>query len=223
MKITKDLSYCDMRIVNNGYGKLGVYSLRFDRYFNEIEQADNLRNAEFERSHETKNLECEKVSNPIAEQMKTILNYITKNYKVYQLNFNGKYDSDEWDFYFYYNAELDRNGITYFTLNFNDARSFNDNMKLFADIMRIVKSIREPNIQCFIQYKTVCEDNRLFEDANNYYMKNAGKTFNTSIGKAKIKRVGENSYGVFRLHCRKRYLPIDCMTVIAACRGSDCL
>ena len=160
MYISKDFSYINANetmLMDNGYGKLSVHSIHFDRHYSEEQKEKNREIAE-SMTREEWSKHCDEIAEGFAKSLNEILEKFLSKYCIYQASENVSYDSD-WDLFFW--SDRGWNGkdfMTYFKLNFNKERSPEQNMTLLDEIISLVETMEYENIGCRIQYDAVIDN-----------------------------------------------------------------
>jgi predicted nucleic acid-binding Zn ribbon protein len=191
----------------------------FSRHFSSVERADNRKNAAVEFANGTWDANCENYSKMIHAQIESVLSVLSEKYKIDNYNCFEDCYSRDWDLFFWRNDEADK--FDYFRLDFNDNRTEEENMKLLSEILKVISEINEPNVSCVVCRKVVPNDDALYDEAVRLYEKNKGRVFDTSIGKARVKMVSENDFGMFGNGWRSHFIPVEYIDYILACRGVE--
>lgn len=224
MYIKQDFSYIktiEHKLMDQGYGRMTVHSLHFDRYYSEEQQRKNRELAETMTASEW-NERCEKIAESFDKPLRAILTAFCEKYDIHQVSVEtstmAHYRSD-WDLYFWSNRGW--NGKDYmdcFTLSFNGNRSAEQNMKLLDEIITMMKTMEFENIGCRIQYDATIDYKKVEEDAKAICENLLGKfvTYCNMVGKIKIvnETNGNKEYGFFKKNARNRYYPVSYVEIL---------
>ena len=225
MYINHDYSYItsnERKLIDNGYGKITVHSVHFDRHYSEERKAENRQLAETLTKEEW-NERCDRIAKSFDKPMNDILSVFVSKYNIHQVSEEtstmSHYKSD-WDLYFYSNRGWNgKNHMDYFNLSFNNNRSPEHNMKLLEKIIAIVESLEYENIGCRIQYDAAIEEKKVEDSGKSICEMLLGKfiDYHGMIGKIKVvsDKDGNTSYGFFKKNARNKYYPISYMEILA--------
>lgn len=215
MYISKDFSYINANettLIDNGYGKLSVYSIHFDRHYSEEQKEKNRKTAE-SMTKEEWSRHCDKIAEEFAKPLNEILEKFLSKYSIYQASENVSYDSD-WDLFFW--SDKGWNGkdfMTHFKLNFNEKRSPEQNMALLDEIISFIETMEYENIGCRIQYNAIMDNERIETEAKTICEKLVGKFIDYHGMTGKIKVVKEENgikeYGFFKKNAKNKYYSIS--------------
>ena len=225
MYISKDFSYINANetmLMDNGYGKLSVHSIHFDRHYSEEQKEKNRKTAE-SMTIEEWSKHCDEIAEGFAKPMEEIVKQFASKYDIYQAcEYTGKkisFDSD-WDLFFW--SDRGWNGkdfMTHFKLNFNKERSPEQNMTLLDEIISLVETMEYENIGCRIQYDAVIDNERVETEAKTICERLVGKfiDYHGMIGKIKVVREenGIKEYGFFKKNARNKYYSISNVDILA--------
>ena len=221
MYIKKDFIYIsanETMLMDNGYGKLSVHSIHFDRHYSEEQKENNRKTAE-SMTREEWGRHCDKIAEGFAKPMTEILEKFMNKYSIYQASEDVRYDSD-WDLFFW--SDRGWNGkdfMTHFSLTFNDNRSPEQNMELLDEIISLVETMEYENIGCRIQYNAVIDNERVETEAKTICERLIGKfiDYHGMIGKIKVVREenGIKEYGFFKKNARNKYYSISNTEILA--------
>lgn len=213
MIITQDYSYINKNLIKNGYARMGIHSLNFDRYFTEKEKEQNKCFANQYGSLSKEWTErCDRTGQEICKQMESMMAVLNKKYSIYQYNPDVKYG--EHDLYFCSNRGWNgQNWYDHIQLSFNDKLGKDRNNQIYKELLILIDGIKAKNVKCRIQYKTVLDDEKLYIDAARKYEDLAGKFVNLRGYIGKVKEVGEyngkKQYGFFKKGARKYYIALS--------------
>lgn len=222
MYINYDQSYISpeaQEIIKNGYGKLSVYSIHFDRHFTDEEKIQNRMQAERMTKTEYSN-HCKKLGKIICARLKDVLQEVLKQgYDIHQVSAETstlEHYSSDWDLFYWSNEGW--NGEDYFdhfSLTFNKKRSVEQNMQLLEQLITLIEKMAYKNIGCRIQYDAELDNDRITVDAKASYRTIADKwiTFNGVLGKIKYVESREE-YGFFKKGTRSNYIRLSEYDVI---------
>ena len=221
MYISKDFSYINANetmLMNNGYGKLSVHSIHFDRHYSEEQMEKNREIAE-SMTREEWNKHCDEIAEGFAKPLNEILEKFLSKYSIYQASENVSYDSD-WDLFFWSDRGWNKKDfMTHFSLTFNDNRSPEQNMELLEEIISLVETMEYENIGCRIQYDAVIDENKVTEEAKTICESLVGKFIDYCGMTGKIKVVREENgikeYGFFKKNARNKYYSISNTEILA--------
>ena len=225
MYISKDFSYINANetmLMDNGYGKLSVHSIHFDRHYSEEKKEKNRETAE-SMTREEWSKHCDEIAEGFAKPMEEIVKQFASKYDIYQAcEYTGKkisFDSD-WDLFFW--SDRGWNGkdfMTHFKLNFNKERSPEQNMTLLDEIISLVETMEYENIGCRIQYDAVIDNERVETEAKTICERLVGKfiDYHGMTGKIKVAREenGIKDYGFFKKNARNKYYSISNTEILA--------
>ena len=225
MYISKDYSYINANetmLMDNGYGKLSVHSIHFDRHYSEEQKEKNRETAE-SMTREEWSKHCDEIAEGFAKPMEEIVKQFASKYDIYQAcEYTSKkisFDSD-WDLFFW--SDRGWNGkdfMTHFKLNFNKERSPEQNMELLEEIISLVETMEYENIGCRIQYDAVIDNERVETEAKTICERLVGKfiDYHGMIGKIKVVREenGIKEYGFFKKNARNKYYSISNTEILA--------
>lgn len=224
MFIKEDYSYISQmenKLIENGYGKLSVHSIHFDRYFTEEQQERNKQIAHDSTTEEWHKY-CDEIGEYLSKQLLEIAKVFDSKYDIHQFreekNTIEHYKSN-WDLYFYSNKGWNgKEYMNFFTLTFNDDRTPEENMNLLEEIKGIIETLNYENIMCRIQYDAVIDNKRVENEAKAICENLLGKftTYNGMIGKIKVIHELEDKkeYGFFKKNARTNYYPIHYATIL---------
>ena len=219
MFIKHDFSYIrtnESKLIDSGYGTMGVHSIHFDRYFSEEQKEKNRELAET-LTREEWNKHCGELGEELALYLYEILNVFVKKYNIHQVSAETStmehYRSD-WDLYFYSNKGWNgKEYMDFFNLSFNGKRSAEQNMKLAKEIVSMVELLEYENICCRVQYIAIIDNEKVSTDAKAVCENLLGKFINYNYMTGKIKVVseadGNKEYGFFKKNAKNRYYPIS--------------
>lgn len=225
MYIKHDYSYINSnehKLMDNGYGKMTVHSIHFDRHYSEEQKAKNRAIAET-MTREEWNRHCDEISKSFDKPLKDILSVFTSKYNIHQVSEEtstlSHYKSD-WDLHFYSNRGWNgKDYMDYFKLSFNDNRTVEQNVKLLEEIIAIVESLEYENIGCRIQYDAAIEEKKVEESGKSICEMLIGKfiDYHGMTGKIKIvsDRNGNIDYGFFKKNAKNKYYHISYMEILA--------
>ena len=221
MYISKDFSYINANetmLMDNGYGKLSVHSIHFDRHYSEEQKEKNREIAE-SMTREEWSKHCDEIAEGFAKPLNEILEKFLSKYSIYQASENVSYDSD-WDLFFWSDRRWNKKDfMTHFSLTFNDNRSPEQNMELLEEIISLVETMEYENIGCRIQYDAVIDENKVTEEAKTICESLVGKFIDYCGMTGKIKVVREENgikeYGFFKKNARNKYYSISNTEILA--------
>lgn len=221
MYISKDFSYINANetmLMDNGYGKLSVHSIHFDRHYSE-EQKEKNREAFESMTRGEWSKYCDKIEEEFAKPLNEILEKFLSKYSIYQASENVSYDSD-WDLFFWSDKGWNGKGfMTHFNLTFNNNRNPEQNMKLLEEIISFVDTMEYENIGCRIQYDAIIDTNMVEIEAKRICEKLLGKfiDYHGMTGKIKVvkEKNGTKEYGFFKKNARNKYYRISNADILA--------
>jgi len=225
MYIEKDYSYIsetETLLINEGYGKMSVHSIHFDRHFSEEQKAKNRAIAETMTNEEWSEY-CDKFAKSLATLLENILQEFVEKYDIHQVseetNTLKHYNSD-WDLFFWSDKGWNKKDfMTHFSLTFNDNRSPEQNMELLEKIIPLVETIKYENIGCRIQYDAVIDEEKIEEEAKTICESLVGKfiEYRDMTGKIKVVREenGIKKYGFFKKNSKINYYHISSRDLVA--------
>lgn len=219
MYINKDYSYIkasETMLIENGYGKMTVHSIHFNRHYTEEQKERNRQLAE-SMTREEWNKHCDKVAESFAKPMTEILERFVSKYNIHQVSKETStmehYTSD-WDLYFWSDRGWNGNDyMTCFNLSFNTDRTPEQNMKLLEEIISFIETMEYENIGCRIQYDAFIDEKKVEEKVKTICENLVGKFIEYCGMTGKIKVVREENgikeYGFFKKNARNKYYHIS--------------
>lgn len=225
MNIKHDYSYItgnENKLIENGYGKLSIHSLIFDRYFTEERKEQNRKLAE-SMNNEQWSKHCDEISKELSISLNEILQVFINKYNIHQVSEETSttehYRSD-WDLFFYSNRGWNnKDYFDYFTLSFNTKRTPEQNINLLNNIIPILEKMEYENIGCRIQYDAVINEEKIKIKAIEICESLLNKFINYRGMEGKIKVVKEENnikeYGFFKKNARNRYYQISNADLVA--------
>ncbi|MBR2402594.1 MAG: hypothetical protein IKB01_07495 [Lachnospiraceae bacterium] len=221
-KIFSHIKADEMMLVNKGYGKLTVHSLAFDRHYSKEQKLNNRKLAET-LSKEEWAKHCDKAEEALKKPMQSILQKFICRYDIHQVSKEtstiAHYKSD-WDLFFWSDKGVNKKDfMTFFTLTFNKRRSPEDNMQLLEEIIPFIEAMDYENTKCRIQYDVVLDEEKIAQQAKNYFEKSCGKyvDYFGMVGKIKVisEENGIQQYGFFKKNAKKTYYHISNLEMVA--------
>lgn len=225
MYIKKDYSYIkasEKMLIENGYGKMTVHSIHFDRHYTEEQKERNRQLAE-SMTREEWSKHCGKVAESFAKPMTEILERFTSKYNIHQVSKETstmEHYASDWDLFFWCDRGWNGNDyMTCFNLSFNTNRIPEQNMNLLDEIISLVETMEYENIGCRIQYDALIDEKKVEEKAKIICENLVGKSIEYfgMIGKIKVVREenGIKEYGFFKKNARNKYYHISNTEILA--------
>ncbi|MDP4224780.1 MAG: hypothetical protein Q8910_00220 [Bacteroidota bacterium] len=210
MHIKHDYSLTKEALIKKGYAELSVHSLNFDRYFNEEEEAENMR-LSHELTREQWNETCDRTAEYIYQQLSVVINQIKNNYNIHQLTEETstmEHYRHDWDLFFWSNSGWNGKEIfDTFSLSFNENRSAAENMCLLNELLSIFEQLDIKNVSCRVQYTAIRNEEKIAIDGEAICKQLEGKFINYNGWIGKIKTVGEK-YGFFKKGAKNHYYSV---------------
>lgn len=216
MLINKDFSYIsegNKKLINMGYGELGVNSITFDRYYTDEEKANNKKLADTMNNIEW-NKHCEKIQKNFGIIFNEIVEkFVNSKYDIHQITKDTssmEHYSSDWDLYFYSNKGWNNTEyMDFFRLDFNKKRIAEENLLLLEELIKFIKELEYKNICCRIQYTFIPNKEKIYIKYTELCESLQDKFIEFSGIVGKIKVVGEiednKEYGFFKKGSRKKY------------------
>ena len=218
MRHSRDMTYVDQSMVERGLARVVPRSIRIDRYFSEEEQAANVAAARALRDAGKMNEwgeRCDEMAKRIGEEVVALLSEIEKRYTIAQYRQPYHYhDKKTEDFWFWCNIHDGEPDFSYVTLNFWKERTADEKQAIIDEIERFLDGYPARNIQAYIQYETVCDDEACKREAERIYNESKGKfvTYGMTQGRL-FKDDQSGAYYFRRKHARKYYSHMSAVEV----------
>jgi len=225
MLITQDrmVGDVDRKLVNHGYGKIVVHSLKIGVYYTKEQLDENVRTRDILSPEDwLKGGEDYRID--FHKKVLALLNRIHEKHYLYQFeqgsDTNGgrdRYRSGDYDLFFYSNKGW--NGKDYFdyvSLTVNDKKTDEENALILADVIQVLESADISCASCCIQYHAVLDRELINCEVRALYDKVGEKLltqYHGVTGKLKMMdsehEEGRVFYGFFKKGSRKRYYPVE--------------
>ena len=211
MLILMDYSYVNQTMTKNGYARVGIHSLNFDRHITDGEKVRNcLHVAQIGAESREWQEHCEQAGKAVCKEMERMMEVLSQKYSIYQYNPQVKYGEHE--LFFYSNRGWNgRNWYDHIQLSFNDAFGVDKNDQLLNELLELLFDMESENIACRVQYETVLDYEKLSADAAKKYdsIKDKFVSFWGNIGKVKeVEEDDKKQYGFFKKGAKKYYMPL---------------
>ena len=212
IKVKKDMSYLseiDLLAVEKGVAELGIHSIRLSNILTEEEKEENSRIAKI-ISSEDWSKRCAERMKVVADKIEKIVDTINENFAIYQYKKNEfEYSSDTWDLFFWCNC----GDMSYVTLNPNDSRSNDQQIKDIDNVLSLLQKIEIEGIQVHVQHNVTYKDEKVWNIVKEEYGKVKDKFISYDGITGKIKEVGKTYtgkavYGFFKKGARSKYYQV---------------
>ncbi len=209
------LSSSDLLAIEKGFAKLDIYSIRVDReQLTEEEKAENLRIANSVSTEEW-NKYCNQNKKKIESKIEPFIEKLSENFNIYQYKDKTivPYKSN-WDLFFWCNTDNEGRDFSYVTLDMNKNRTVEERFLTLEYVIKYIKKIGFQGIDIIIQYTVKYDDEKIKQEADNYFEK-VKNTFVRYMGMdGRIKEVGKDvqenkCYGFFKKGAKTKYYKLS--------------